>query len=356
MAIEQKPGDGAKVTLATLEQAEPPPPPDPPLANQLFIRSYATAVAGAVIVLLSSLLLPTSIVFVISAAWLLVAVAIVRINLGGATTDLEALAEAADGFLAGRYTTIDVAALGGSQEVNSLRDLLLHAQKQVSDIDSRDRRFLMSVSHELRTPLTAIAGHAQALQEGLAEDPEVRDRSLEVIQRETGRLERLVGDIIDLARLRSNRFATTSEGVELTDLGAHLMALFRDADTGDITVSGEFDDVFFQSDGERILQILRNLVGNALRYATSHVTVTGREHGRQVIFTVDNDGPDIDPELAERLFEPFVGTKREGGMGLGLAISRELAWALGGEMSLTRTDGGATFELSLPLEPPGSGR
>jgi C4-dicarboxylate-specific signal transduction histidine kinase len=75
-----------------------------------------------------------------------------------------------------------------------------------------------------------------------------------------------------------------------------------------------------------------------------------------VRLAVVNDGETISAAKAERIFEPFVGTKREGGMGLGLAIGRELAWALGGNLKCLEHDGGAEFELTLPLEPSGSGR
>jgi signal transduction histidine kinase len=121
-------------------------------------------------------------------------------------------------------------------------------------------------------------------------------------------------------------------------------------------VSGTFDHVRFHSDGHRILQILRNLVGNGLRYAQSCVRVHGTRVGGHIRIAVFNDGPPISPGQAERIFEPFVGTKREGGMGLGLAIGRELAWALGGNLRCLERATGAEFELTLPLEPPDFGR
>lgn len=229
---------------------------------------------------------------------------------------------------------------------------------RLREIDATDRRFLMSISHELRTPLTAITGHAQAI-EDFADDAEMRTQSLGVIRREAERLERLIEDIVDLARLRSNKFTTVTESVQLDELGEHLLAIFEGGPTGattGATVTGTFEELDFHSDGQRILQILRNLVGNGLRYATSEVRVDGRRVAGHVQITVFNDGDPILPAQQERIFEPFVGTKREGGLGLGLAIGRELAWALGGNLRcLDRTDG-AEFELTLPLEPPGFGR
>jgi two-component system, OmpR family, sensor kinase len=240
-----------------------------------------------------------------------------------------------------------------SEIAGSFREMAM----RLREVDSTDRRFLMSVSHELRTPLTAITGHAQALEDGLADDVEMRNRSLAVIRREAERLERLVEDIIDLAKLRTSRFNTVTEMVYLDELGEHLMAIFEDRPANaDVEVRGDFEHIMFHSDGQRILQVLRNLVNNALRYADSEVVVTGERVRGRIRITVGNDGQPIPAEMHEKIFEPFVGTKREGGMGLGLAIGRELAWALGGNLRSLPAETGAVFELTLPLEPPGSGR
>ena len=247
--------------------------------------------------------------------------------------------------------------LGGELEAiaDGVRDMAL----RLREIDSTDRRFLMSISHELRTPLTAITGHAQAI-EDFADDAEMRTQSLGVIRREAARLERLIEDIVDLARLRSNKFTTVTETVWLDELGEHLLAIFDGnavpgAAVG-VGVVGDFEHVRIHSDGHRILQILRNLVGNGLRYATTEVRVTGRRVAGHVQLQVINDGEPIAASQRDRIFEPFVGTKREGGMGLGLAIGRELAWALGGDLRCMERSDGAEFELTLPLEPPGFGR
>lgn len=251
----------------------------------------------------------------------------------------------------------DVPIGGELHEVaNAVRTLAL----RLREIDATDRRFLMSISHELRTPLTAITGHAQAI-EDFADDAEMRTTSLGVIRREAERLERLIEDIVDLARLRSNKFTTVTESVYLDELGEHLLAIFEGGGAPGATapaahVIGEFENLQFHSDGQRILQILRNLVGNALRYATSEVRVTGQRVASHVRLSVVNDGEPISPTQQERIFEPFVGTKREGGMGLGLAIGRELAWALGGNLRCVDRHDGAEFELTLPLEPPSFGR
>jgi signal transduction histidine kinase len=257
----------------------------------------------------------------------------------------------------GRHPDEAFAELKLDEDLGVITDAFRGMAIKLREVDSSDRRFLMSVSHELRTPLTAIAGHAQALEDGLAEDPAARNRSLAVIQREATRLERLVEDIVDLARLRTARFTTVTESVYLDDLGEHLMAIFGDrSNHPEIDVRGDFEHVLLHSDGQRILQILRNLVNNGLRYADSEVVVTGERVRGRIRLSVMNDGEPIPEYMHEKIFEPFVGTKREGGMGLGLAIGRELAFALGGNLRCIGTETGAVFELTLPLEPPSFGR
>src|SRR2546423_13132781 len=97
---------------------------------------------------------------------------------------------------------------------------------RMSDAERQERNFLMTVSHELRTPLTAIRGHVDALREGVAEDPEVRAASLDVIAAEAARLDRLVGDILDLAKLEANRFTVLQEEVDMGRLCDQAYAAF----------------------------------------------------------------------------------------------------------------------------------
>ena len=271
-----------------------------------------------------------------------------------ALAPLSGLVRASREVTQGRHPDEAFAHVPTEGELHELADGVRTLALRLREIDATDRRFLMSISHELRTPLTAITGHAQAI-EDFADDEEMRGQSLGVIRREAVRLERLIEDIVDLARLRSNKFTTVTESVDLDELGEHLLAIFEGGGSTNgrtVEVVGTFEELHFHSDGQRILQILRNLVGNGLRYATSQVTVTGRRVGGHVQLTVVNDGDPIAQSQQDRIFEPFVGTKREGGMGLGLAIGRELAWALGGNLRCVDRRDGAEFELTLPLEPP----
>ena len=275
-----------------------------------------------------------------------------------ATRPLGRMVQATRELVDGRHPDEAFEGLGDDTELLEVAAGFRKMAMRVREVDSSDRRFLMSISHELRTPLTAITGHAQALEDGIAVDEEARNRSLAVIVREAARLERLVEDIIDLAKLRSNRFTISEEYVDLAELGEHLLAIFNDqADSGaKVPVRGDFEHVQITGDGQRILQVLRNLTTNALRYAATEVKITVERVRGRVRITVFNDGRPVPEEMHEKMFEPFVGTKNEGGMGLGLAIGRELCWAMGGNLRCVPTTTGALFEITLPLEPPGSGR
>src|SRR6266540_1380351 len=116
------------------------------------------------------------------------------------TRPVLSLSRATDEIARGRYD-VKVPDVRGGGEVGHLAERFREMAARLSEAEQQERNFLMSVSHELRTPLTAIRGHVDALREGVAEDPTVRAQSLEMIANESVRLERLVGDVLDLAKL-----------------------------------------------------------------------------------------------------------------------------------------------------------
>ncbi len=139
---------------------------------------------------------------------------------------------------------------------------------RLAEAEALERQFLMTVSHELRTPLTAIRGHVEALREGLAEDPEAREASLEVVTSEADRLERLVGDLLDLAKLDAHRFTLTEDEVDLGRLvETAYLARAEEAKQRSIDYDrvGEEAPVI-HTDGDRVLQIVSNLLDNAFAW------------------------------------------------------------------------------------------
>jgi signal transduction histidine kinase len=224
--------------------------------------------------------------------------------------------------------------------------------ERLAEAEQVERNFLMSVSHELRTPLTAIRGHVSALLEGVIDDPELETTSLETVEAEAQRLERLVGDILDLAKLDTNRFTVMHEEVDMGALVDQAYETFREeARRRSIDYEREVRErPVILSDGDRVLQIVANLLSNAFRATPDggRISLELEELDGSVRVAVEDSGPGIPHEQRERLFRPFV-SESGGGTGLGLAIAKELAGALGGRIDLRSEVGvGSRFELVLP--------
>jgi two-component system sensor histidine kinase BaeS len=273
---------------------------------------------------------------------------------GRITRPLRRLAKAADEVAEGHYDT-PLPAVTGQDEVADLAESFGQMTERLAEAEELERNFLMTVSHELRTPLTAIRGHVEALREGLADDPDAREASLGVIAAEATRLERLVGDVLDLAKLDMRRFTVLREEVDMARLLERAYAVFgEEAKARDIDYSQEIAaEPVIVTDGDRVLQIITNLLANAFRWTPDGGRVDLRmtaDDGR-IHVAVEDSGPGIGPEDRERIFRPFW-THDGKGTGLGLAIARELALALGGQIELDSEVGrGSRFELVLPTRP-----
>jgi two-component system OmpR family sensor kinase len=226
---------------------------------------------------------------------------------------------------------------------------------------SLERAFLMSISHDLRTPLTSIRGYAEAVAEGAADDEESRRRAAVIIEAEARRLERLVADLLELARLDAREFSLHPGPVDAGEVARHAALALQPAaqEAGVRLVVGQVDGsepaAMAMADPERLAQVVANLVENALKYAATTVevgtqTVSG---GRTIEIAVADDGPGIDPDDLPRVFERLYTSRRQPGRkvgtGLGLAIVRELVTAMGGRVDVGPTaEGGTRFVVSLP--------
>src|SRR5919108_739364 len=229
---------------------------------------------------------------------------------------------------------------------------VLKLSRAADEAEKLERNFLMTVSHELRTPLTAIRGHVDALREGVVTDEEMRLASLTVIAAEAERLERLVGDVLDLAKLDAHRFTVLREEVDMERLVDRAYASFsEEARRRGIDYRCQVGArPVIVSDGDRVLQIISNLLSNAFRWTPDggRIELELSATDGTVYVAVDDSGPGIPPSERERIFRPFW-SRDGGGTGLGLAIARELAAALGGRISLeTSPEQGSTFRLVLP--------
>ncbi len=239
----------------------------------------------------------------------------------------------------------------GARELALLAGSFNEAAAQLAQARMAERQFLLSVSHELKTPLTAIRGYAEGLGEGVL-DPE---EAAETIRREAVRLERLVRDLLDLARMNRSEFAVHPESVDLGDAAREACRRYE-AEARAFGVSLEAvasAPAPARADLDRLLQVISNLVENALRSTPPGGLVRVRaEPGRLVI---EDTGRGLPDEDLERAFERFFLYDRHGsgrvlGTGLGLAIVKELTEAMDGKVEVHSTPGlGTTFVVSLPL-------
>ena len=224
-----------------------------------------------------------------------------------------------------------------------------------------ERQFLLSISHDLRTPLTSIRGYADAITDGTTTDPVDAAR---VISTEAQRLSRLVGDLLDLARLDAHEFALDLRPVQVAEVVTDTAEGFRPtAEQAGVALTVVEPDEVVTSliDPDRLAQCVANLVENGLKFATTALIVETRVGaGGEVQVQVADDGPGIAPADAAHVFERLYVTDRRprrqvGGSGLGLAIVRELITGMGGQVwaeSPAQADGsGARFVLALPPMP-----
>jgi signal transduction histidine kinase len=274
------------------------------------------------------------------------------------TRPLRALSVAADEVASGNYAVALPEPRGGD-EIAHLSTRFGDMATRLAESEQLSRHFLMSVSHELRTPLTAIRGHVAALREGVFSEAEAREQSLDVIAEEAMRLERLVGDVLDLAKLDAKRFAVLRDEVDMRHLCERAYATFgEEARRRAIDYRRELrDDAVIVTDGDRVLQIISNLLSNAFRWTPEggRIELELVRRNGDVRVSVADSGPGISAEERERIFRPFW-SRDGGGTGLGLTIARELALALGGRIDLETTPGrGSRFELVLPTAGPPQG-
>jgi signal transduction histidine kinase len=267
------------------------------------------------------------------------------------TKPVEALAEAADEIAEGRYD-VEVPHVSSRDEIGHLSARFGEMATRLQEAEELERNFLMTVSHELRTPLTAIRGHVEALREGVAQDEASRNESLGVIAAEASRLERLVGDVLDLAKLDTRRFTLRREEVDMGRLLERAYSNFaeearrRDIDYRQVIGARPV----IVADGDRVLQIISNLLSNAFRWTPDggRVELALDQENGSISVAVEDSGPGIPADEVDRIFRPFW-SRDGGGTGLGLAIARELATAHGGHILLDTEPGrGTRFELVLP--------
>ena len=251
----------------------------------------------------------------------------------------------------------------GPHEVQELTRAFNKMNTRVQISQKSQREFVANVSHELKTPLTSVQGFAQALLDGTASTPEAQKQAAQVIFNESGRMHRMVLDLLDLARLDAGTLDLQRAPVDLTAVLHSIAEEFApQAHAGNVDIRVESTTLpFITGDGDRLVQVFTNLVDNGLKFTPAGGSITLRaaqvDSGVQV--EVADTGAGISPESLPNIFDRFYQADpsrpggRKHGSGLGLAIVKEIVGAHGGKISVRSEPGkGTSFTVILPLTTP----
>lgn len=244
----------------------------------------------------------------------------------------------------------------GDDEIGQLAVAFDRMRIRLAQLDTARKEFVANASHELRTPLFSLGGFLELLtDEDL--DEATRRRFLETMQEQVARLAKLSTDLLDLSRVDAGQLRVAQEPVDLVELVRGLADELEPmrAASGHVLETDVQGEVWALGDEERVLQVARALVANALVHTPSgtRVTVRVRRRAERAELSVADDGPGIPPTQREAVFDRFY--RVEGGIasgsGLGLAIAKELARLMGGSVRLESRPGRTVFTLDLTAEP-----
>lgn len=235
--------------------------------------------------------------------------------------------------------------------------IVLHDITALKKLENLRRDFVANVSHELRTPITSIKGFAETLIDGAKDDTASLDMFLDIILKESNRIQSLVEDLLDLSKIEQNA-ALEKHRIDLSHVARNALSSIQPiAQLKDITLVDDVaSDVYAMADEDKITQVIVNLMTNAVNYSAESKTVTLRvytEANHQVIEVID-EGIGIPPDEKYHIFERFyrvdkARSRDSGGTGLGLSITKHIVEAYQGKIEVQSEEGkGSTFKVTLP--------
>ncbi len=236
--------------------------------------------------------------------------------------------------------------------------LVFHDITEMKKLEQMRKDFVANVSHELKTPITSIRGFSETLLDGAMKDEAMMEQFMQIILKESGRLQSLIEDLLELSRVERDDFKLIVEEVELRNLLGELFPLIEhQADQKSIRLETSLDaEAEIQGDISRLKQVFLNLLTNAVNYTgeTGLVQVSLQDHGESVTISIKDNGVGIPEEEISRIFERFyrvdkARSRNSGGTGLGLAIVKHIVEAHQGSIKVeSEVNEGTTFAITLP--------
>ncbi|MCW3002111.1 MAG: histidine kinase [Conexibacter sp.] len=260
---------------------------------------------------------------------------------------LEAVADrVAQGDLAARFP------VDSDDELGQLARTLESMRRQLAELDDARKRFIAIASHELRTPLFSLGGFLELLEEEDL-DEEDRRRFVAQLRQQVGRMQKLATDLLDLSKLEAGSLELRAERMDLGEVARMVADEFSPAlgtHESHLELRLPPDPVEVDGDPERIAQVMRILIDNAITHTPpgTDLVVSASRRGDRARLGVGDFGPGIHRTMLPRIFEPFVTTDDAHGSGLGLAIAGELAERMNGRLAVHSQPGRTTFTLELP--------
>ena len=285
------------------------------------------------------------------------AIALVLAAIGGylvaraLTSRVKRLEQAARKVAAGDFSNPIKA--DSDDELGQLATAFDDMQRQLARLDTARKQFIASASHELRTPIFSLGGFLELLEDEEL-DEETRAQFLSQLRGQVARMRKLATELLDLSRLESGALELRPEPTDVAQLAREVASEFTPAITtheADLEVRAAREPIEIDCDPERVAQVMRILLDNALVHTPAGTTIVisaARENGR-VTLEVADSGLGIRHQTMPHIFEPFF-TSADGarGAGLGLAIARELADQMSGELTVHSAPGQTAFKLTLP--------
>ncbi len=271
------------------------------------------------------------------------------------TKPLVAMKHAAGRVSMGDYSVI--ISNDSKDEIGQLAHAFNHMSDSIRKEDERKKEFLANVSHELRTPISYVKGYSEALVSGMVKKEEDCKKYLHLIYRESGRMERLVGDLLDLSKLDTDEYRLEKMPLPLAQLIEDcLQKYIKTFKEKNLKLSCDLDpDIIINGDEGRIEQVLQNILDNSLHYTVSGgVKITLHKVNQGCCIVIKDTGIGIPPDDLEKIKQRFyrvnkARTRKDGGSGLGLAITEKLVNLHGGILCISSEVGvGTTVRITLP--------